>query len=128
MTEYELISLVRATSTAVAADFEFFVGATFAVIVTSYVAGDKLTRLARIVLSLLYMTATVLFFLRYQTLVVQAQFFVGELRAMESGFLGARSLTLVPWIRMLLVFLGSVAALWTLFLPVLGERGRVADP
>ncbi len=127
MTEYELISLMRDTYTAVATEFEFFVGATFALIVTSYVAGDKLTRVARVVLALLYVSATILFVVRYQILVTQAQFFAAELRGMQSGFIREETLTLVPWMRMILVAFGAAAALGSLFVPVLGERDDARD-
>ena len=42
MSEFELITLIRETSSTISQDFQFFITVTFAVIVAVYAAGDRL--------------------------------------------------------------------------------------
>ena len=77
MTEYELVSLLRETASTISQDFEFFISATFGVILVSYIVGDKISNIHRTVLLVLYLGSVALFYLRYQNLLEQITFITG---------------------------------------------------
>jgi len=124
MTEYELIALLRETALTISQDFEFFVTATFAVILASYAAGEKLKPMARIAIAVLYLGSATMFFLRYQNLIEQAQFLGEGLSAMGSEFPRTQYINAVTTVRRLIVGFGTVAAVVTLFWPVVQQKGR----
>lgn len=121
MTEYEVLSLIRESVVAINQDFEFFLTATFAVIVTSYAVGDKLGTFPRILLATLYLAATVLFYLRYETISGQAGYYIQLLTEMGSEFpQPQRGVHAV--LRKLIMVLSSLAAVYLIFRPVLANR------
>ena len=120
MTEYEVISLIRESVAAINQDFEFFLTATFAVIVTSYAVGDRLGTFPRILLATLYLVASVLFYLRYEAISGQAGYYFQLLTEMGSDFpQPQRGLHTI--LRKLIMALGSLAAVYLIFLPVLAN-------
>jgi Ca2+/Na+ antiporter len=123
MTEYELISLLRETSANVSQDFEFFITITFALIFVSHAVGDKLGKLPRIAVSLLYVAFIVLILSRYQTFLEQAQHVIAQLRQMKSDW-PTFDIVLVSWSRRFVFFFGSLAAIFTLFWPVVASNNE----
>ncbi len=63
MTELELIGLLRETSTLIALDFEFFLTATFAVMVVSYTVGERLGKAPRIIIACIYIATVFMLFM-----------------------------------------------------------------
>ena len=120
MTEYELISLLRETASTISQDFEFFITATFAVIFVSYAVGDKLKKGPRIIISLLYLGSVVMILFRYQNLLDQILFIVANLNEMGSEFPATSNIPTVSILRRTLMVLGSIAAVYTVFRPLLG--------
>jgi hypothetical protein len=122
MTEYELIALLRETALTISQDFEFFVTATFAVILASYAAGNRLKPIARIAIAVLYLGSVTMFFLRYQNLISQALFLGESLEAMGSDFPRTQYVSAVSTVRRLITAFGTIAALVTLFWPVVQQQ------
>ena len=127
MTEYELISLLRETATTISQDFEFFITVTFAVIFVSYAVGEKLKRLPRIIISVLYLGSVALVLFRYQNLLSQVEYIVSSLRELDSGFPIDSNLRInfVSPIRQSLMVLGSLAAVYTIFKPVISDSSQL---
>ncbi len=119
MTEYELISLLRESASGISQDFEFFITATFAVIFVSYVVGDKLKRGPRIIISLLYLGSVAMILFRYQNLIDQIPFIVASLNEMGSDFPATSNIPSVSVLRRIIIVLGSIAAVYTIFQPVI---------
>ena len=117
MTEYELIALLRETSAYISQDFEFFITITFALIFVSYAVGDKLGKLPRIVVAMLYLASIVLIYSRYQTFLAQAQHVIAQLSQGGSQW-PTVDLVLVSWSRRFIFVFGSLAAIFSLFWPV----------
>jgi len=65
MTEFELQQLMADTSAAIDGQFQFWITATFAVVVASYTAGARLSRWVRVSLAVLYLMAVAMFYLRW---------------------------------------------------------------
>lgn len=124
MTEYELASLLRETGAVIAQEFEFFVTATFAVILVGYFAGERLKIGSRVALSLLYTGSIALFLLRYQSLAEQVVFITTSLNTINNGFPAPTNVPLSVWIRRLVVIFGAIAAVYSLFGPVLKDKNR----
>ena len=117
MSEYELISLIRETVNAANQDFEFFLTATFAVIVASYTVGKRLNTLPRIVLALVYLVATILFYLRYDVLASQAGYYFQQLADLGSDF-PTPPQSLHAILRKSLMIVGSLATMLLVFRPL----------
>lgn len=81
MSEFELNILVIEYSAAIDSQFNFWMAATFAIVVASHTAGDKLNRAGRLVLVLLYLLACAVFFLRYLAAADQVTYAIQELLA-----------------------------------------------
>lgn len=130
MTEYELASLLRETGAVISQEFEFFVTATFAMILVGYFTGDRLKLAPRIGLSLLYTGSITLFLIRYQNLTDQVLFLTTSLNSASNSFPAPTYVPLSIWIRRLVVVFGAAAAVYSLFRPVLtndnGKSGEVA--
>ena len=127
MTEYELIALMRETDTTIAQNFEFFISATFAVIVVSYAVGDKLKALPRIVITILYLGSVVMLFTKYQNLLGQVNFMVASLSEVGSDFPATLKVPLASWLRQFIMIFGAFAAVFTIFKPVLSAHDKNDD-
>lgn len=121
MSEFEIISLLRETSAAIAQEFQFFISATFAVIVATSTAGFKLNIQSRVLVAIVYILATALFYLRYEQLAIQGAFLIQSLAALGSEFPRPDTL-LQGWLRRSLFFVGSFATVILIFLPALISR------
>ena len=86
MTEFELISVLKETSTGIALDFEFFLTATFALIIVSYTVGERLGKAPRVAIASLYLVMVVLLLVRYQGQATQALFAISALREMKIDY------------------------------------------
>ncbi len=119
MTEYELASLLRETAASISQEFEFFVTASFAVILVGYFAQNRLKTGPRIVIAILYTSSVALFLIRYQNFTDQVRFITTSLQALNSDFPTPRNVEFSVWIRRVIVLFGSAAAMYSIFRPVL---------
>ena len=117
MTELELIGLLRETSTLIALDFEFFLTATFAVIVVSYTVGERLGKGPRTIIACLYLATVIILFIRYQGAVSQALFAISGLKELGSSY-PVLNIEILSWTRRFIFVAGALAAAYSLFKPI----------
>lgn len=118
MTEYELLALLREYDSPVAQDFEFFITATFAVIVVSYVTEGKLNKTARYVIAALYTSTVLLLALRYFNLQREMLVIFSSLAELDSDFLrDSGSIPFAAILRIFVMVCGSVVTIYVLFRP-----------
>jgi len=107
----ELTELYFIRESGVDIQFQFWLTITFATVVATFVAGNRLDRKLRWVAAVLYLLATAVLVSRWYYLAIEAVAF--RTAALESGVPLS-----VPWVtivfRGLLVGVGTVAALWFL--------------
>jgi len=116
MTEYEVQLAILETSGAVSDQFQFWMAATFAVVVASYTAGKTLPLIMRYSIALVYIVAVIMFYLRYLDSIDQMNYYAMLLEQMESG-IPVRRIGSVGFLRKTLMLGGSLLALAFIFLP-----------
>lgn len=79
MSEFELNTLLVEYSAAIDSQFNFWMAATFSIVVASHTAGDKLNRTGRLVLVMLYLLACSVFYLRYLGAAGQVSYAIEQL-------------------------------------------------
>jgi len=82
LTNEELIDLYGVTFSVIHSQFELWLTITFAVIIASYIAGHKLSRLFQFLIAGLYLFVTTLLFLMFMTAVQYANQMIGTPDAM----------------------------------------------
>jgi hypothetical protein len=117
MTEFELILILKETSNGIALDFEFFLTATFALIVVSYTVGERLGKAPRIAITCLYLAMVVLLLVRYQGQATQALFVTSALREMKSDY-PTLDIVVLMWSRRFIFVAGTLVAVYSLFRPI----------
>jgi Ca2+/Na+ antiporter len=117
MTEFELISVLKETSNGIAQDFEFFLTATFALIIVSYTVGERLGKAPRVAITSLYLAMVVLLLVRYQGQATQALFATSVLREMKSDYPTLDTVILM-WFRRFIFVAGTLVAVYSIFKPV----------
>jgi hypothetical protein len=117
MTEFELISVLKETSDGIGQDFEFFLTATFALIIVSYTVGERLGKAPRVAITILYLAMVALLFVRYQGQATQALFATSVLREMSSAYPTLDTVFLM-WLRRFIFVAGALVAVYSVFKPV----------
>ena len=117
MTEFELISVLKETSIGIALDFEFFLTATFALIIVSYTVGERLGKAPRVAITCLYLAMVLLLLIRYQGQATQALFVTSALREMKSDY-PTLDIVVLMWSRRFIFVAGTLVAVYSLFKPV----------
>ena len=130
MTEFELRQLLFDIEAVVADQFQFWMAATFAVVVVSYTAGERLKVWARVCVAALYFAAVMTFFLRYLVATGQTREAFGMLRAMGADLGISYGLpTLVSYLRRIVIVAGTVFATVLILRPTVAHRpNQPADP
>jgi hypothetical protein len=126
MSEFELIMVLSELSRTITEQFEFWMGATFAVVVVCYTAGQKLGRVVRGCIAFLYLVASAMFYFRYLDAVdstVQISQALGEIGTVYV----ADRVELVSLARRIVMFGGSLFAMVLIFWPPFSELGRRKD-
>jgi hypothetical protein len=116
MTEFELITVLKETSNGIALDFEFFLTATFALIIVSYTVGERLGKVPRVAITSLYLAMVVLLLVRYQGQATQALFVTSALREMKSDY-PTLDIVVLMWSRRFIFVAGTLVAVYSLFKP-----------
>lgn len=126
MTESELFLAMMETSALLSQDFEFFITATFALIVVAYAVGDRLTLLPRILISALYLASVAMFLFRYMYF---QQMFVtfraGLLELNSELVLEADDWSPSTALRLFIYVAGSLATEYSMFRPLILARSEV---
>ena len=86
MNEFELVTLMREFGGDISEQFNFWMATTFAVVIASYTAGNRLGRAVRYALAILYLAAFGVFYLRYLGAVDLVILITEQLSALDSDF------------------------------------------
>ena len=116
MTEIDIHMVLLEISGTVSENFQFWMATTFAVVVATYAAGEKLPAIVRGVLAVIYTMAAAMFYLRYQTATDQVAYYAQLLGEMKSE-LPAAKLGAVTYLRRTVMLSGSLLAIIFLFAP-----------
>ena len=130
MSAYELSILVYESATTIDNTFETWLAATFAVVVTSYAAGNRLSIFIKLFIGSLYVVATLFLFARYShTINYTIQYFEALAKLGDSAG-EVETVASIANVRKFVIGLGTIGALIFLFFPSLsvkGTRGGKAD-
>jgi hypothetical protein len=122
ITEVQLLQLFLEVNQDIDTQFQFWISVTFAVLVASFVADERLSRAERIAITALYLCATTILLLRYRSAIdyqfeVLAMFDVyGVDRPTQSLMAGV--------LRFALFTFGSLVAAWSVLFPKFLARSR----
>lgn len=108
MSEIELLSLYLDVNQDIDTQFQVWISITFAVLVASFVADERLNRLERVVIALFYGAAATILLLRYQSALGMA----GEILSMfdANGYELPPTPTTAVRLRLILFRVGSLLA------------------
>jgi hypothetical protein len=115
MTEMELLELLKAANEEVDANFQFWLSASFAVLMAFFFAGDRIVGYIRWVVVLLYVTSTTLFVYRIRASGVMATRVRVVLEDMGSDFLTVGSDTsaiVIGGSFMTIILVGTIATVY----------------
>ena len=121
MTEYEIQMALLETSFAVSDTFQFWMAATFAVVVASYTAGQNLAYFIRGAIALVYIIAIAMFYFRYMDAADHVFYYIELLKNMESEY-PLRRVSLISTLRKLLMIGGSLLALVFILSPIWSDK------
>jgi len=120
VSEFEIRELIFNTNSIISDQFQFWMAATFAVVVASYTAGPRLAVWARVCVAVLYVAAVATFFLRYRA---AAATLVEQSRWLAELIYGGPDLTsrtmprLVGLLRQYVMLGGTLLAVVLIFKP-----------
>ncbi len=115
MTEFEIVTLIQEYGAAISDQYNFWMATTFAVVIASYTAGDRLNRGFRSVLVVLYLMACIVFFLRYLGAVNAVSILAERLQAIGSDL--GPNLIAAGYTRRLLMISGTLVAVLIVLFP-----------
>ena len=127
MTEFEIVTLIQEYGAAISDQYNFWMATTFAVVIASYTAGDRINRGFRIILVVLYLMACFVFFLRYLGAVDTVMLLAERLQSMGSD-LGPRTVPVASYARRLLVISGTLVAVLIVLFPSWTGESRPPSP
>ncbi len=120
ISNYELIQLFQNCLTFIDSQFQYWLSASFAVVVAGFLAKDVLNRNARVWVSILYLVASSLFAVKYY-MALQQSLFIGDELAIR-GIAWPSSVAGAVSVRASLFILGLLSTLWfTNFHPSVGK-------
>ena len=126
MSEFELVILLREMGGGISEQFNFWMATTFAIVVASYTAGEKLNQGFRIVLVVLYAAACAVFYLRYMSAIELVTIIAGRLQDLGSD-LGPRIIPWASFLRRTVMLGGSFLAILIVLRPSLTAGDDAAD-
>ena len=124
MSEAELLSLYLDVNQDIDTQFQVWISITFAVLVASFVADDRLSRLERVVIAMFYGAAATILLMRYQSALGMA----GEVLLMfdANGFQPPRVGRAALSLRLILFTAGSLLAAVSVVFAAGSGRRRAA--
>lgn len=123
MTEFELNEMIVLVGENINAQFQFWMAATFAVVIVSYSAGHRLAYWARLVVAALYIATVAMIDLRYLVSVQQATPIFEQLVELNPEISSARG-NAVTVLRQFVMWAGSLLAVVLVCVPSIGYRSR----
>jgi len=129
----EFLTLLSNTFVAMGSEFQYWLSATFAVIVATFIAGDRLTRAMRVWVGVLYVCVSIVNFGRYYFLVEIWMAVADEAakRGIRTEFLPGNASDLPPalagYIRPVVFVLGLGTTIWFLARNRMNHRHGAAD-
>jgi hypothetical protein len=123
MSEFELNQLLLSNLEAISDQFQFWMTATFAVVVASYTAGHRLSLWARVAVAVIYVAAVAIFYVRWQGSVQEG---IRLIRALaELGYVATAdgNGALAGLLRRLVMWSGTILAVVLICAPSIGNRG-----
>ena len=121
MTEFELNEMIVLIGENINAQFQFWMAATFAVVIVSYSAGHRLAYWARIVIAVLYVSTVVMIYLRYLVSIEQATPILEQLLELNPEISSTRA-NAVTVLRQFVMWAGSLLAVVLICVPSIGYR------
>jgi hypothetical protein len=129
MSEFELLTLLQSYGSTISDQFNFWMATTFAVVVAVHTAGHKLNGAFRLVIAFLYLTACLVFAVRYLGAMANIVLLTQELRNIGSS-LGpqndALGLQIASAGRKLVMFGGTLVAIVLVLWPSIANK-RAGD-
>jgi hypothetical protein len=126
MTEADLLSLFFDVNQDIDTQFQFWISITFAVLVASFVADERLSRMERAVITALYLCAASIIYMRY-TSAIAHQFAVLDLFA-ANGLTQPELPVLAGVLRLILFTFGSLLAAASVLFPRFSARRSASVP
>jgi hypothetical protein len=126
VTEVDLLPLFFDVNEDIDTQFQFWISITFAVLVASFVADERLSRFERAVITLLYLSAATIILLRYGS-ALSHQRDVLELFT-ANGLAQPELPTLAGLLRLSLFTVGSLIAALSVAFPRFGARRGASIP
>jgi len=125
MSEFELSQLNGAQQQIVTDQFQFWMATTFAVVIASYTAGNRLALWARLSIAVLYAIAASVFFIRY----LQAADLLGQILVQLSDATIRQPGGLLPsWLRRIVMVGGTLLAIVLICAPTIADRVKKKPP
>jgi len=109
----ELAELALLAGASMDTQFQYWISVTFAVVVASFVAGERLSRPMRLLAAVLYLLASVLLISRFLQFAQTTRMY--EIALADAGSPTASAGRLILFTRFLLFGLGTASALYFLF-------------
>jgi hypothetical protein len=126
MTEADLLQIFLDVNQDIDTQFQFWISITFAVLVASFVADERLSTAERIVVAALYLCAATILLQRYMSALSHLQ---TTMRLFdESGIARPQVATLAGQLRLTLFTFGSLVAAGSVLFPRFGTRRRGSIP
>jgi len=115
MSPYELSILVYEATAAIDSIFETWMAATFALIVASHVADDKMTISTKLFVAILYFACAALLFFRYINFAQQTFQYLSELAKYDVNRIVNSDAQYIGLARRLVMIIGTVGSIIFLF-------------
>lgn len=123
MTEFEVIVLIQELGRTITEQFNFWMATTFAVVIASYTAGERLDKYIRLAIAVLYLAACTVYFFRYLDAVESVTRYAKVLQEMKSDY-SPRHVTITSYARRFVMFGGSILAMLMIFMPQIGATNK----
>jgi hypothetical protein len=126
MTEADLFEIFLNVNQDIDTQFQFWMSITFAVLVASFVADERLSRMERVVVTALYLCAATILLQRYMSALSHQQY---ALQLFDRAGIARPELPTIAFVLRLALFtVGSLVAAISVLFPRSGARGRGSIP
>ena len=121
MGQYSPAELALLAGGSMDTQFQYWMSVTFAVVVASFVAGERLSRPMRLLAAVLYLLASILLISRFWQFARTTRMY--EIDLADAGTPTTSAGSLIPITRLLLFGLGTASALYFLFMAKKSPEG-----
>ena len=124
MSEFELNVLLLSNLENISDQFQFWMTATFAVVVASYTAGNRLSMWARVIVAVIYVTAVGAFYVRWQGSVDEGIRLIRALAELGYEATADGNGPLAGLLRRFVMWSGTILAVVLICAPAIANRDR----